>query len=258
MTRIGNAIVRLPARNFGDGITTAPLGAPNFEKAREQHLTYCEALEAAGATVTVLEPDADHPDAHFVEDTAVLIGGRAVLTRPGAQTRRGETVAIRNALAEFFDVVDDIVEPGSLDGGDVCEAGDRVYVGISHRTNRAGAAQLATLLASAGKTPVLVDIRPLRGLLHLKSGLAYLGDGRFVAIDALLPSFDVPLDRIVRVPRGEEYGANCIRVNDVVLISAGHPHLQKDLARAGHSTVAIDVSEFRKMDGGLSCLSLRF
>jgi dimethylargininase len=256
--RISNAIVRAPASNFGDGITTASLGAPNFEKAREQHAVYCAALQAAGATVTVLAPDAAHPDGHFVEDPAVVIGGRAVLTRPGAAARRGETDAMRAPLARFFTAVDEIVAPGTVDGGDVCEAGDCVYVGISHRTNRAGAEQLGNVLASLGRTAVFVDIRTLSGILHLKGGLAYLGENRFVAIDALLPLFDVPLDRIVRVTPGEEFGANCVRVNDVVLIAAGHPQLQKDLTLTGYQTVILDVSEFRKMDGGLSCLSLRF
>jgi dimethylargininase len=222
----------------------------------EQHAAYCEALRAAGADVTVLEADPVHPDAHFVEDTAVLMGGRAVLARPGAEARLGET--IRGSLATFFADFEEIVAPGTLDGGDVCEAGDRVFIGVSHRTNRAGAEQLASLLAGAGKTPVLVDIRTAPGILHLKSGLAYLGDDRFVVIDALLPAIAVPRDRIVRVAPGEEYGANCVRVNDVVLIADGYFGLRRDLARAGYSTTALDVSEFRKMDGGLSCLSLRF
>ncbi len=251
-----NAIVRRPSKKLGEGITTASLGVPNFERACEQHAAYCEALRAAGATVTVLEADAAHPDAHFVEDTAVLICGSAILARPGAEARLGET--IREPLAEFFADFKEIVAPGTLDGGDVCDAGDRVFVGVSHRTNRAGAEQLARLAAEAGKTPVLVDIRNLPGILHLKSGLAYLGDDRFVVIAALLPAIAISPDRIVRVAPGEEYGSNCVRVNDVVLIADGHSRLQRDLARAEYSTTALDVSEFRKMDGGLSCLSLRF
>ncbi len=256
MVRTRNAIVRRPSSNLGDGLTTAALGAPNFERACEQHAAYCEAMRAAGATVTVLSADAAHPDAHFVEDAAVLIGGRAILARPGAPARLGE--AIREPLAKFFADFLEIVEPGTLDGGDVCEAGNRVFVGVSHRTSRAGAEQLAKLLAFAGKTPVLVDIRSVPGILHLKSGLAYLGDHRFVVVDALLPFVAIPHDRIVRVAPGEEYGANCVRVNDVVLIADGHSRLQRDLSSLGFAVRPLDVSEFRKMDGGLSCLSLRF
>ncbi len=254
--RTRNAIVRRPSSHLGDGLTTASLGAPNFERACEQHAAYCEALRTAGAVVTVLEADPAHPDAHFVEDAAVLIGERAVLARSGAKARLGE--AIREPLATFFADFEEIVAPGTLDGGDVCEAGDRVFVGVSHRTNRAGAEQLATVLARAGKTPVLVDIRRVPGILHLKSGLAYLGDDRFVVVDALLPVIAISHDRIVRVAPGEEYGANCVRVNDAVLIADGHFRLQRDLSSAGFEARALDVSEFRKMDGGLSCLSLRF
>ncbi|MGA8533665.1 MAG: arginine deiminase family protein [Candidatus Tumulicola sp.] len=255
---IRRAIVRSPARNFGDGITTAALGTPSFEKACEQHAAYCDVLKAAGAAVIALAPDAEHPDAHFVEDAAIPIGGRVIVTRPGARSRRGESDALHEPLARYFDVIERIVAPGTVDGGDVCEAGERVCVGISHRTNRAGARQLRRSIESAGRRCVLVDIRDLPGILHLKSGMAYLGDGCFAAVDALLPRLDLPPDRVVRVTPGEEYAANCVRVNDVLLVASGHPHLLADFARLGYATVALDVSEFRKMDGGLSCLSLRF
>jgi dimethylargininase len=256
--RVRDAVVRPPAHNFGDGITAAKLGAPDLDKARTQHAAYCDALRAAGANVITLEPDARNPDAAFVEDTAVLIAGRAVLTRPGAESRRNETVAMRRVLAQFFDAVDEIEAPGTLDGGDVCEASDRVYIGMSHRTNYAGATQLGALLAKAGKTPRIIDIRNLTGILHLKSGMSYLGDGSFVANDALAPILEEGVDRIIRVAPEEAYGANCVRINGTILLAAGHPHLEAEMRHAGLATVALNVSEFRKMDGGLSCLSLRF
>lgn len=256
--RFSHAIVRLPGGNFADGLTTSPLGAPSFERAYRQHAAYIEALETCGLAVTVLEPDIEHPDAHFVEDTAVLTGTHAILTRPGAPERAREVDAIREAVGRFFNAVDEIVEPGTVDGGDVCEAGDHFYIGLSHRTNAQGAAQLAQLLSRAGKTSTILDIRDVSSILHLKSGMAYLEDGRFVVVDALADRLGLPNESIVRAGDDETYGSNCVAVNDRVLLAAGHPNLERDLVRAGYSPLVLEMSEFQKMDGGLSCLSLRF
>ena len=256
--RVAHAIVRLPGANFGDGITSAPLGAPDYAAARRQHDAYCDALRTAGAEVTVLDADRSHPDAHFVEDAAVMMAGVAILTRPGAIARREEAAAMRAPLARFFDAIETIDAPATLDGGDVCEADERIYIGISQRTNAAGAEQLARIAARLGKEPVVVDVRGVPAALHLKSAMAYAGDGTYVVSDALLPLISISQARVIRVAPGEEYGANCVRVNDAVLIPAEHPRLRDELERAGYDTVSLDVSEFRKMDGGLSCLSLRF
>lgn len=255
---VAHVIARLPSADLGDGITSASLGAPIYTDACRQHAAYCDALRRCGAAVTVLEADPRHPDAHFVEDAAVVVGTSAVLTRPGAPARRNEPRAIRSSLAQYFSDLDEIIAPGTLDGGDVCDAGDRIFIGISQRTNPDGAEQLARVARRAGKTPVVVDVRGLAGALHLKSAMAYLGDGRFVATAALAPLLREPRDRVLLVAPGEEYGANCVRVNDAVLISSGHPYLRAVLAGTGYACVQLDVSEFRKMDGGLSCLSLRF
>jgi dimethylargininase len=165
---------------------------------------------------------------------------------------------MRSPLARFFDAIETIDAPATLDGGDVCDADDRLYIGISHRTNAAGAEQLARIAARLGKRPVVIDVRGVPAALHLKSSMAYAGDGRFVVTEAMLPLLSIPPARVIRVLPGEEYGANCVRVNDVVLIPAGHPQLRNALDLAGYETVSLDISEFRKMDGGLSCLSLRF
>jgi dimethylargininase len=258
MTIFSSALVRKPGPNFAAGITSASLGAPVLELALEQHARYVATLERCGLAVTTLDPEPAFPDSTFVEDTAVLARGRATLTRPGAATRQGEVDAIRPALSRFFSDVAAIEAPGTLDGGDVCEAGDRVYIGISQRTNAAGAEQLAEILARAGLTSTLVDIRTLTGILHLKSGMAYIGDGTFVVIDALRPLLDLRDDRMIAVRPGDEYSANCVRVNDVVLIAAGYGDLERELVRRGFAPVVLDMSEFAKMDGGLSCLSLRF
>src|SRR6476620_7538604 len=174
------AIVRPPALNLSLGLTTAGLGAPDYEQALQQHANYCAALVECGLKEITLAPDEDYADSTFVEDTAVVTDHFAVLTRPGAPSRAGETASMRRALAEFFPNLASIEAPGTVDGGDVCEAGKHFFIGISERTNEAGARQLTALLEPFGYTGVSVDIRSERSLLHLKSGLAYLGDNRLV------------------------------------------------------------------------------
>ncbi|HVS82473.1 MAG TPA: hypothetical protein VHE60_12150 [Pyrinomonadaceae bacterium] len=289
------AIVRLPAPNFSEGLTTAGFGAPNYERALTQHEAYCVALEQCGLTLIRLEADALHPDSTFVEDTAVLVthhqGTRAaepyddvdgrshpltqvVLTRPGADSRAGEVASIGEVLSDFYPSLFSIQSPGTLDGGDVCEAGNHFFIGISARTNEAGAQQLAELLASFGHTTSFVDIRGLNGkesvpgavatgsafegILHLKSGLSYIGDQRLVVIDALAKHKDFGKYDLVRVNDDETYAANCVRVRDHVLVAAGFPVLTERLRELGYQTIALEMTEFQKMDGGLSCLSLRF
>jgi dimethylargininase len=162
------------------------------------------------------------------------------------------------ALGAFFEHLDKIEAPGMLDGGDICEAGNHFLIGVSARTNEEGASQLARILARQGYTSTVIDIRSTPGILHLKSGIAYLGDNRMAVIDALADHPALAGYAQVRVDAGEEYAANCIRVNDRVLIAAGFPRLATKLRELGYALVELDMSEFRKMDGGLSCLSLRF
>jgi len=271
------AIVRPPAPNFAEGLTTADLGAPNYERALAQHAAYCSALEQCGLMLTRLKPDPLYPDSTFVEDAAVLTPRGAILTRPGAPSRAGEVASIRDVLADFFPSMLSINSPGALDGGDVCEAGDHFFIGISERTNEAGARQLAELLAPFGYPTSFVDIRGLNGMesvpgavatgsastriLHLKSGLSYIGDNQMVVIDALEHRIDpAELSKydLVRVNVGEEYAANCVLINDRVLVASGYPGFETKLRELGYQTIALEMTEFQKMDGGLSCLSLRF
>ena len=168
---------------------------------------YVDALKSCGLRVSVLDADPAFPDSTFVEDTAVIVGSRALLTRPGAASRLGEAAAIRGSLARLFPELGEMTAPGTLDGGDVCETEDRVYIGLSARTNRAGAEQLAAFLAQSGIASTVVDIRDLNGILHLKSGMSYLGDGVFVVIEELLPRLGLNGARVVSASAGEEYGA---------------------------------------------------
>jgi len=268
------AIVRPPAPNFSEGLTTVDLGPPNYGRALKQYEAYCQALGRCGLTLTRLEADPLHPDSTFVEDTAVCTDKCAVLTRPGAATRAGETTSIRDALTQFYPSLLSIQPPGTLDGGDVCETGNHFFIGISERTNEDGARQLADLVAAFGYPTSFVDIRRLdgmesvpgavatgsvsAGILHLKSGVSYVGDQRLVVIDALADHPAFSKYDLVHVNDDEMYAANCVRINDHVLVAAGYPVLDEKLRELGYQTIALEMTEFQKMDGGLSCLSLRF
>jgi dimethylargininase len=252
------AIVRRPGRSFAQGLTSARLGPPSLEKALQQHEAYCQALKLCGLEVTRLEADERHPDSTFVEDVAVLTPRGAILTRPGAPSRQGEVAGIRQALAAHFKTLRAIVAPGTLDGGDVCQAEDRYFIGVSERTNEEGARQLAALLRKDGFTATLVDIRKTEGILHLKSGIAWLGEDRLAVIGALSGREALEGYEAVPVAAGEQYAANCVRVNDRIIVAAGYPKFLAALKAREYAVLALDVSEFRKMDGGLSCLSLRF
>jgi dimethylargininase len=253
-----NAIVQPPAPNFGDGHTTVDLGAPDHALALIQHEAYCAALERCGLTLTRLPADPGHPDSTFVEDVAILTDGRAMLTRPGAASRKGEVAAIKEALARFYDRLEAIETPGTLDGGDVCETDRHVFIGLSKRTNGEGARQLAAFLAEGGITSATIDVCAIPGILHLKSGLAYVGGGRVVAIEALAAHPALEGYQVLTVEPGEDYAANCVLVNDRILVPSEHPRSLAALEHLGLEPITLDMSEFRKMDGGLSCLSLRF
>lgn len=272
---LSRAIVRPPGTNYADGLTGVDLGLPDYERALQQHTLYCLALEQCGLELTRLEPDERYPDSTFVEDAAVMMGAladthpsvaagsvqsepHAILTRPGAATRAGEVESIKDALSQFCPQIHSLHQPGTLDGGDICEAGNHFFIGISERTNEAGAKQLADLLTSYGYTSGCIDIRDVKNILHLKSGVAYLGDNRLVVIDALRNHNEFRGYDLVRVNKEEEYAANCVRVNDGVLIAAGYPAFEQTLRELGYKTIPLEMTEFQKMDGGLSCLSLRF
>jgi dimethylargininase len=252
------AIVRPPGSNFADGLTSVALGSPDFGRALEQHARYCDALARCGVELVRLPEDPMHPDATFVEDTAILSARCNVLTRPGAPSRAGEVTAIGVCLTSMSVKASAIEAPGTIDGGDVCDADGYFLIGISQRTNWEGAAQLAALLTKAGYDSSCIDIRAVPGILHLKSGIASLGGGRVVAIDSLAAHPALREFELVQVPPGEEYAANSVRVNDRVLFPAGFPRMQRALERLGYDLTVLDMSEFQKMDGGLSCLSLRF
>jgi dimethylargininase len=253
-----HALLRLPGENLSQGLTQSGEGAPDPELAFEQHQRYCEALAACGLSLTVLPADPRHPDGCFVEDTALITARGAIVTRPGAPSRRGEVDLIESALRGLFPDIPRIAAPGTVDAGDVCEADGHFLVGLSARTNEAGAGQLAEHLVALGYRADIVDIRAQRRLLHLKSGIAWLGDGRMLATEDVPGWSALGAYEIVRVPEAERYAANALRVNDHVLVAAGYPETRAAIESFGFPVIPLDMSEFRRLDGGLSCLSLRW
>ncbi len=253
-----HALLRLPGDNLAQGLTQAGEGAPDPELALEQHQRYCEALAACGLSLTILPADPRYPDGCFVEDTALLTERGAIVMRPGAPSRRGEVDVIEAALKGLFPAIPRIVAPGTVDAGDVCEADGHFLIGTSARTNEAGAEQLAAHLIDLGYRADIVDIRPYGRLLHLKTGIAWLGDGRLLATEDLPRWRALNAYEIVRVPDPERYAANALRINDQVLVASGHPQTRAAIESLGFPVIALEMSEFRRLDGGLSCLSLRW
>jgi dimethylargininase len=253
-----HAIVRKPAPNFADGLTTVDLGVPRFDLVIQQHSAYCRALQECGLALVSLDADPSFPDSTFVEDAAILTPRGAILTRPGALTRTGEADAIRPAILPFFPQPLAIESPGIVDGGDICEAGDHFFIGLSHRTNEEGARQLAAHLATFGYTSSTIDVRPMTSILHLKSGISYIGDNTLVVMEEMAANRQFQRFSLIPVSAEEGYAANCVRVNHRVLVAAGFPQMTTDLQSCGFHPLVLEMSEFRKMDGGLSCLSLRF
>jgi dimethylargininase len=252
------AIVRPPGSSFAQGITNANLGGPDLDLAQDQHQAYCEALEMCGVSLIVMQPDAEFPDSTFVEDTAVLTRNCAILTLPGATSRRGEVESIKPVISRYFENIQTIRAPGTLDGGDICQVDNHFFIGISERTNANGAQQLASILLRDGYTSSFVNLRSNSEFLHLKSGIAYLGDSRLVLAKGMERLAKFEGYEIIYADQGESYAANCLRVNDYVLVAEGFPKIKAKLAQLGYQVHQVEVSEFQKMDGGLSCLSLRY
>ncbi len=249
------AIVRTPARSIVNGITTASLGLPDYDKALIQHTEYVRALEECGLEVLVLNANEQYPDSTFIEDVALLTRQCAIIMNPGASSRKGETADIGNVLNDFYDHVESVREPGTAEAGDIMMVGSHFYIGLSARTNTEGAQQVIQLLEKYGLSGSVVN---LTDVLHLKTGLAYLEDNNLVTCGEFLTKSEFQKFNILPIDEEESYSANCIWLNGSVLIPKGYPKARATIEQAGYSTKEVDVSEFRKLDGGLSCLSLRF
>ena len=249
------AIVRTPSKSMVFGLTTANLGTPNYDLALMQHNEYIKALTKCGLQVTVLPPDEDYPDSTFVEDTALLTKKCAIISNPGAPSRKGEIKEIKQVLKHHYSVIEHIEAPGTVEPGDIMMAGDHFYVGLSQRTNDDGAAQVITILNKYGYSGSAVM---LNEMLHLKTGVSYLENNNLLAFGEFLSEEQFQDFNIIEIDEDESYAANSVWVNGYVLVPKGFPKTSNKIINAGYPIIELDVSEFRKLDGGLSCLSLRF
>ena len=249
------AIVRTPCQAMVDGISNANLGRPDYQSALVQHADYIEALKECGLSVTVLPSDEKFPDSTFVEDAALMTPHCAILTNPGAPTRTLETRSMLPVIREFYKNVEIIEAPGTVEGGDIMMVGNHYYIGLSERTNQAGAEQLITILEGHGMQGSVVE---LTEVLHLKTGLGYLESNNLLACGEFLSKPEFQQYNILPVDPEEAYAANSVWVNGTVLLPGGFPKTSALIASAGYKVREVNVSEFQKLDGGLSCLSLRF
>jgi dimethylargininase len=238
-----------------NGISSAGLGRPDYDLALKQHENYIQALELCGLKVIVLEPDEGFPDSTFVEDVCLMTPGCAVITRPGAASRRDEILHIEPAVRATGRPVERIHGPGTLDAGDIMMVGNHYFAGLSDRTSPEGASQLKQILEKYNFS--LSTIR-LEQVLHLKTGISYLENNNLLAFGEFLTKPELNGFHILEVSGNESYAANSVWINGKVLVPAGFPTTSGLIASAGYEIVEVDVSEFQKLDGGLSCLSLRF
>ena len=251
-----NAIVRTPGRSIVKGLSDSKtLGLPKYEEAMIQHQSYIDALTKCGLDVLVLEPCEEYPDSTFVEDVALITPNCAIITRPGVPSRRGEVHEIGFLLKQKFNNIETIEAPGTIEGGDIMMIGDHYYIGLSERTNLEGAKQIIQILNKYGMSGSTIS---LNKVLHLKTGLSYLEENNLVVCGEFINDSYFGQYNPIEIPEKESYAANCIWVNESVIIPLGYPTTRQRIKNAGYPVIETDVTEFQKLDGGLSCLSLRY
>ncbi|MHA3963316.1 MAG: dimethylarginine dimethylaminohydrolase family protein [Candidatus Thorarchaeota archaeon SMTZ1-45] len=246
------AIVRPPGRNFKSCISTHPYHhTVNLGLALKQHEKYCSVLQELGLDLIELSPDDEHPDSCFVEDTAVVSGTRALITRMAKESRRGESERIEEILSEFKQI-SSVKAPGTLEGGDVVHLPDSLLCGITQRTNFEGATQMEHWL----ETPIHCIEDP--SIVHIKSHITYLNKN-FILVNPRYIDNSI-LDRFTKIilPKEEVHSANTLTIGDVVILSARHNKTSKLVNEAGFDVIQLDMSEFEKCDGALTCLSIIF
>lgn len=254
--RFTHAVTRLPADSATEGLRAVDTGAPDLALMRAHHADYVAALRSTGAEVIVLPALPAYPDAQFVEDTALCLPEGAVLMRPGAPSRLGEAAEMAPVLAGLYGEVLAIAGPGTIEGGDILTTEREILVGRSARTDAAGIAEMARLVARWGHAVREVATPP--GVLHFKTDCSLLDAETILATRRLAASGCFGGYRVLLVPEGEEAAANAIRFNDLVVMAEGFPRTADMLAAAGYEVRPVGNSECARLDGGMSCLSLRF
>ncbi|WP_187429289.1 N(G),N(G)-dimethylarginine dimethylaminohydrolase [Roseobacter fucihabitans] len=250
------AITRRPSSSIVDGLRAKDLGTPDLDKMLTAHAAYVATLQKTGAEVIELPPLDGYPDGVFVEDTALCLPQGAVLMRPGAPSRMGEVAEMAPTLRAAYDDVRQIKGPGHIEGGDILVTGREVLVGRSDRTDAEGVAELSAIMTEWGHT--LREVFTPPGVLHFKTDCSLLDAETILSTQRLDASGCFDGYRVIHVAEGEEAAANSIRFNQYVLSPAGFPRTAEKLRKAGYEVVEISNTECAKLDGGMSCLSLRF
>ena len=232
------------------------MGNPDMELLFSHHDSYVRALQQAGCEVTVLESLEEFPDSLFVEDTALCLREGAVVLRPGAPTRFGEAAAMAPHLRDVFTEVRQLAGPGSLEGGDILTTESEILIGSSERSTSEGITELRDMVAEWGYT--VREVSTPSGVLHFKSDCSLLDGSTILSTSRLSASGCFEGYTVIEVAPGEEPAANSIRVNDVVFMPQGFPMTAERIRQAGFVVIELENSECQKIDGGLSCLSLRF
>ncbi len=245
-----HAIVRTPGLSVVNGLREDAAATPRHGAVVREHMAYVAALGTAGLAVDVLPPLEGFPDSVFVEDPAFVVPEGAILLRPGAPSRLGEREHLRAALARHFGRVLDVTD-GYADGGDVLIAPDVVYIGLSKRTDLAGAQALKAHLETLGRAARIVETP--KDVLHFKTACSLLDEETVLATEAMRGVFD----RLKTVIAPEPAAANALRVGDTLFVGAQHKRTVDLLAR-NYNVVALDTREIAKLDAGLSCMSLRW
>lgn len=226
----------------------------NVELAKQQHSQYCETLRQVGLTLIPIDADDRFPDCCFVEDPAFVIEDKAIISIMGAKSRVGEEIEVEKTLSRFKKVYK-IDPPGTIEGGDVLRINEKIYIGLSKRTNRSAIQQVNNIVSEYGYQVIPVKIEHT---LHLKSAFTYLGNDSIVISPGHLDNKLFSEYNKIIIPKIEAHGANCLSINGRVLIQEGYPSTKKLIQDKGFETVTIEVSEFRKGGGSLSCLSIIF
>jgi dimethylargininase len=254
--RFTHAIIRTPPASAVNGLRAEDVGNPDVGVMMAHHDSYVHALTQAGLEVRVLDALEDFPDSLFVEDTALCLHEGAIVLRPGAPTRFGESLAMTPHLEEVYTEVRTLQGPGFIEGGDILTTESEILVGKSERTNSEGIEELRRTVADWGYTVREVTTPP--GVLHFKSDCSLLDESTILSTPRLSQSGCFEGYTVIDVAEGEEPAANSIRVNDVVFMPRGFPLTTERVREAGFVVIELENSECQKIDGGLSCLSLRF
>lgn len=251
-----HALCRQPSQSVTDGLRATDHGDPDPAAFAAEHAAYVAALRRAGCTVTVLPPDEAFPDSVFIEDPALVLEGTAIVLRPGAESRIGEAAALRPSLFQNMHSVVDLETQGFVDGGDILCTDNRVLIGLSARTTAQGAEDLRPLVETLGYTLEILQTPP--EILHFKTESSLLDAETVLATPLLAASGAFKGLNVIETAAGETAAANAIRVNDVVFLSAGYPKTAERLDEAGYSVECLNTSQAALVDGGLSCMSLRY